>query len=64
MREWYATDDADFDDDESDVLEITVKRPTGDRRQVNAIQSFVGNGAQRFISTTMPSLPKRASRAR
>ena len=41
MREWYATDDADLDGDERDVLEITS---TADE-PVDGFDDFVGNGA-------------------
>jgi hypothetical protein len=45
MREWYATDDADLPGDQSDVLEISVKRPGGGSEVVDAIADHVTNGA-------------------
>ena len=45
MREWYASDDADLDGDQSDVLEISVQSESGDTETVNAITAEVTNGA-------------------
>jgi hypothetical protein len=45
MREWYGTDDLDLPGDESDILEISTTRPSGNQEGVNAIVSRVANGA-------------------
>jgi len=61
MREWYATDDPDLPGDESDVLEISTERPSGGAAPVNAIQSFVANGAIALHIHDDAATPKESS---
>jgi pimeloyl-ACP methyl ester carboxylesterase len=44
MREWYASDHADSDDDRRDVLEVATRGPAGDTEPVDVLGDFVGNG--------------------
>ena len=43
MREWYATDNGTVTGDQTDTLDISTSRPSGDVAAVNALQRFIGN---------------------
>lgn len=45
MREWYAKDDADLEGDQTDVLEVQVKRESGDTEPVNVLTDDLMNGS-------------------
>jgi pimeloyl-ACP methyl ester carboxylesterase len=43
MREWYATDNGQTAGDQTDTIEISTSRPSGDVMAVNALQRYIGN---------------------
>jgi hypothetical protein len=45
MREWYSEDHAGSPGNDIDILEISTQSASGNQDPVNAIPSFVGNGA-------------------